>query len=128
MKARFFGITNGVLLDEKAETVSGVTHATESGGKIYLIAVPSSGIPTVTVTVLGVEKTITNKYKLGLPSQQGSAGVICDVTGHYLACAQGKHISLLNLRDGTIRNAPEEQEITSISTSGSGNNFILNLL
>lgn len=121
-KVRLIGITNGVLHDEWAESVSGITHATEFGGKIFLINASPSNLPSVSVTVLDGVKPTTETYRLGL---QKGAKTLCDVAGQYLICAQGKLLSVLNLKDGSIRNSQEELEITSMSTSGSGKNFKL---
>ena len=117
VKVRFFGITNGVLLDEWAESVPGVTHATESKGSVYIIGASNAALPSISVTELQGGKITSRTHKLGLTK---GGKTICDVTGNYLVCAQGKLVSVLNLKDGTVRNSPEEQEVTTISTSGAG--------
>lgn len=116
VKIRFFGVTNGVLLDEWAETIPGATHATEYGGKVYVIDT-SSSLPSVAVTVLNGETVTNHKYKLG---NSEIKNVVFDVTGQYLICAQGKLVTVINLKDGSSRSVTEEGEVTSITTSGPG--------
>lgn len=110
-------------MDEWAETAAGVTHATEFGGKIYIIDA-SSSLPTIGVTVLNGESTTNHKYQLGV-SKDGN--LVCDVTGQYFVCAQGKKLTVINLRDGSSRSVNEEGEINTISTSGAGEGYNLRL-